>query len=321
MLERLYKLHNFKGSVAFVGDIHFRESNPRARVGSYFESTLNDFKRILDRHDIVVILGDVFDSPTLPMRSLSILLNTLHDYVWEKGKRIYTIIGNHDIYNENIEKTLEKTVLNLFDKLGYIKIFDKLYIGSLFINGLHYRSKVNDISELPIETGLTNILTAHAFYEFDLDASCSFSREQLENLGYDYVILGHDHRPYRLSKFDNFTLVRCGSLCRLSSHDYNLSRDEIAYFTIEIDENNTYNVCERTIEVDKAEDVYNSECFRKPIENNNALVENLDELISFFQIKKKGVYTIASALKDLGALPYVVDYIKDVHMDLEMTFG
>ena len=96
---------NEKFEVGFVLDLHGRNNNPIARMDNYPEAILKKVEYILDNNDIIIFLGDIFNTyltGTNFINKLLLLLVKAH----ASGKIIRMIMGNHDIIGRDYNSYL-----------------------------------------------------------------------------------------------------------------------------------------------------------------------------------------------------------------------
>ena len=209
--------------VIFVGDVHLKGSSPISRKDNYAEVIPNkirfiwDFATTIDCSTII-FLGDIFDTVNTSLQYFSHCLSLFKE-MSKKGMDLYTIVGNHDLRYDSME-TLPITPLGILLESGAIKLLDSLTIDDVFIRGCHYPEK-------PVENDnvdFYSILLLHRFFESGFNEE-PIKKTDMEYLGYDAYILGHDHRPYPTITLENgIRIYRPGSLARNSSDSYNRLR-------------------------------------------------------------------------------------------------
>ncbi len=207
----------------FLGDIHADSAQPTSRIDDYSSTVL---KKLVSVRDICVennvthlmLLGDVFNKIAMPNELINKVGKTFQSFK-EKGIEVYSIVGNHDLSRNTID-TLEKSPLSILFNFGVIK---HIHVGrrivinkKTLITGLDYTDElVRGNSKASV-----NILCAHRFYQNDHDEA-NISFEDVSDLGYDSIVLGHDHVQYPIVREGRTDIVRPGSLTRGTSHDYN----------------------------------------------------------------------------------------------------
>ena len=72
-----------------------------------------------------------------------------------------------------------------------------------------------------------NILLAHMFYnipDYISDERHNLTEKAVEKLGYDMIVLGHDHSEYPPVTQGKTTIYRFGAILRGTAHNYNFTR-------------------------------------------------------------------------------------------------
>ena len=85
--------------IGIIGDIHI-DSKVSSRKDDYFSTCLEKLEEVANNCKNIIILGDVFNRPTLTNDYFIRLYDFLRYRCTCKGNNFYTIIGNHDVYNE-----------------------------------------------------------------------------------------------------------------------------------------------------------------------------------------------------------------------------
>lgn len=292
--------------LVIVGDVHLSETSPRAWVGDYPSQTLNDFIEATRLGDVTLVLGDLFHKPVISEQYKLELVSRLR----KEGKRIYTIWGNHDIDGLNLQSR-DRTSLNLLSKFGEINILEA---GSYKFEGV-------SITVLPLERGVSipphttaedSILVGHLFFESSLDKEFSLTKEQVFTSGYKYVFLGHDHEPYEDISNDDTRLVRLGSLCRNTSHDYNLYRTpQVAVLEVAGDKILSYNKV--PIKTVASQLLFRPDCYEKPIKNRLSSILDIGDILNMFDKSNGEDLTVRKALNNIHAPSEVIDYLSGVY--------
>lgn len=145
--------------------------------------------------DILLIAGDIFHKQPLvrELKEINYLFTKL------KKTKVVLIAGNHDyisarsnyrdfVWNENVTMLKEETLQSVY--------FEDL---NTQVYGFSYHTR--DIIDArlkgiePEDQSRINILLAHG----GEDRSLPFDRKKLQNAGFDYVALGHLHKPEMIS--------------------------------------------------------------------------------------------------------------------------
>ena len=257
-------------NVIFIGDLHLKGSSPISRLDDYPTTILNKLEYIANsinpkRCGTIIILGDVFDSPITSLQYLSQVINTFKN-VSEKGFKVYTIVGNHDIKNNRMD-SLPSTALGILLSTGSIKLAPKeLAINNTVFRCYNYPDEIE-----PKKTDSYEVCVAHRYYDFGL-AGDSLNEDDLKRLNYDAMVLGHLHTPCDTRIIGNTTLYMPGSLSRNTSEPYNkLRTPRILVFNC-INHSGTY----VNVQCKPAEEVFVSQ-----VESNNQQGLSMKDLIKF----------------------------------------
>ena len=308
-------------NVAVVGDVHLMSANssPRSRKDNYFLSTMSELDKIFKANDIILFLGDVFDTPVLAGRSLYHVFNLLK-YYHKLGKKFYTIVGNHDIYAYNIE-SLPKTSLGLTFTVGFLKNHKRIMVHDVIFDGMPFKSKAEVVPRM--EHSNTSILLGHYFYNFNLDPEYSLTDDMIKEMNYDYLLLGHDHKPYPEQQIGKTRLLRGGSIARNSADQFNLYRKP-CYYQFVIDRSGISEINYIEIPDTKfGKEIFIDEVFNQNTDytNDYSSITDVDDILK--QFTKKSIvakYTITDALSDLHAPNLNFDYIKDHYRQHNLLF-
>jgi len=216
--------------IAFTGDLHADSIGPESRIDDYqftVVTKLEDMlKKCIERNVKALIFpGDMFSRILIPHECVNVVGEVLMKFKRE-GIRIFTIIGNHDIARNQLEKLVKSPLRTLFtfeavEQLG-------LYM-RMVINKKTLITPVN-YTETPVPAfpnAKYNILVAHMFYKAsELFAAGSHNIEEKDVIewGYDCIVLGHDHVPYPIMRVGKTDILRPGSIMRATSHEYNFNR-------------------------------------------------------------------------------------------------
>lgn len=308
-------------NIAFVGDMHIQFSNPTSRVDNYFESVLNKLSQILDNNRVVISLGDMFSNPVLDIQGTLVLIELLKRYK-DKGGMFFEIAGNHTIYNWNLN-TLSKTTLGLLHKLELVNILDRsgLVVNSLdklelegitIVPGL--LNNPHDVIKAPTDN---SIMVAHTYYNFSRDPKHSFEYEEIANLGYRAIFLGHDHERYPEKVLEQGVLYRPGSLGREAAHPYNFTR-ELIYYKLDLD---TDSISPVKIDYLPASEVFSLEVIEKHNDTTSAFIYDLEELMKNFKNKSSISVSIKKMMEDNPEISdEIISFIEDCHEACQLEF-
>lgn len=298
--------------IAICGDPHIQDRNLRSRKDEYFDTVYRKLDEILSNNDKIIFLGDMFTNPTIPFLYLNKLIAL---FAKHRGKAI-SLIGNHDVYNYNVN-TLPKTTMGLLSNVGLLEVVKE---GSFTVSNLVFNviPLSMDLNKVPVDTTNTRILLGHCYFENNLDVKYSLTREQIEKLNYKYVFLGHDHQNHESKQYGNSILLRPGSMTRYEGNPYNLTRTP-QYIQIDTDKN-TMNYIPFTVE--PPEVVFSEEYISGKSDGKVVNVLNLDDIISGgYSYKAKSSNSIVKELDELGIDQESFDYLRDIHLDENVIFN
>ena len=177
--------------IYFIPDVHLQEQSPRSRKDSYPTTILEKLDYIVDyvnKNDgICIFLGDVFNAVNLPMNYFYRCIDT-----FKKFKDVpYVITGNHDIPRNN-QELMDRSPLGLLQNVGLVRYLDYLEVDNkVSITGVHYTQPIPEAKK----TDMVKILCAHVFFEDKFAQDHNLHIKDILELGYDYYILGHLHKP------------------------------------------------------------------------------------------------------------------------------
>lgn len=312
-------------SIAFVVDPQIQFSNPANRIDNYFEALTRKLNHILNDNRFVVILGDLTEFPVLDMQGIIILIGMLQRHK-KLGGQVFSLIGNHDIYNWNIS-TITKSTLGLLAKLGLITIIDR----SGEVPNTLVKVESVKISDWEIDCTLLKtphdnlvpaksdkaILIGHNYFAFARDPKHSLEYEEIANLGYKFIFLGHDHENYKPKVLENGILYRPGSLGRQTTHSYNFTR-KIQYCQLDL---GTGKVKEVEVPFEPASDVFSVEAVEKHEDNTPTYVYDLEELMKNFKNKSTVNISIRKMMEDNPEISdEIVEFIEQCHEACQLEF-
>lgn len=260
-------------NVFIIGDSHLKASSPVSRKDDYPTAILHKFEYLAGisksvKCNTFILLGDVFDAPVTSLPYLATVINTFKK-ISSYGITVYTIVGNHDIRNNRMD-SLSTTALGILISTGYVKLApEALTIDNTVFKCFNYPDDVKKSTD----DGKYSVCIAHRYYEFELgDGFDSLSSDDVINLGYDAMVLGHYHAPCDTIDVGNTVLYRPGSLSRCTSEPYNKLRTPRALL-FNCENHKTVYV---EISCGSADEV-----FVNKIEGNNQEMISMHDLINF----------------------------------------
>ncbi len=218
-------------AIAFASDLHADSHPPSSRLdvdytgvaveklGWVFESCLKNKVKML------ILGGDVFHRVVTTFECVRRIGSMFLEFK-KAGIMVGSIVGNHDIARNQIEK-LSKSPLNMLFDFGILEnlnIDRRVVINKkLLITPVGYLEKLVKANKKAVY----NILVAHMFYKApkQFGDSHSLTEGHVLEMDYDAIFLGHDHINYKILRKGKTDIVRPGSLIRGTTHNYNFNRD------------------------------------------------------------------------------------------------
>ncbi|MDD6401065.1 MAG: metallophosphoesterase [Lachnospiraceae bacterium] len=263
-----------------IADIHMGMAPDKGKIWSNdrTEEIHNTFVKVTkiceaDKIDLLIIAGDLFDSqPTeKQLKELDFRLKQMG------GTKTVIVAGDHDYISKDnkwSEHPFEADVKILSSEQIDEAYFEDLKVSVTGISYGHKECKKNIIETMaPKREDTYNILLGHG----GDDTHMPFSREVVSKLGFDYVALGHLHKPSHMLKN---RMAYAGSLEPLCSTE----TGKHGYILGEVDEQRNTTISFVPI----SRRTYINMCVNvSPSDTNEDIVEILDE-----QIKKNGTQNI-----------------------------
>ena len=206
-----------------TGDWHLRERPPEARRDDYFQEQnkkLDWVFGLAKREGAAIVQpGDFFNSnpPTEFLKQWVIRKIT------EKGLRIYTVFGQHDLLHHSLQ-SLDRTGLSVLEAAGVVTILNGR--GVLLVKervrlvGCHWGQEV---PRLRRREGVTTVLVMHRMVIKEplwpgqqADDGKVLLRKYPE---YDLIITGDNHQCFMFESGGRF-LFNAGSLMRMTASQF-----------------------------------------------------------------------------------------------------
>lgn len=302
--------------IGIVGDVHLSEQTPRSWKADYPTVTLNELVTVMGMTDVTIVLGDLLHRPVISEQYKIEVSRRLQ----ETGKKLYTIWGNHDVEGLNL-LSADRTSLNLLHEFGVIEILENRHVFGGVVFDVLKLQKVPEILKYVGE--VDSVLLGHYFFEESSDPEFSLNRGEVFTSGYKYVFLGHEHEPKPDIEGNGTTLIRQGSLCRNSAHDYNMNR--IPVITVLSCDNGKIVQIERNVPVETvaSKELFRPDLIKSPVRNTSTLLTSMSELLERFvqsDSAKSNVLTVKKALVEMRVPLEVLTYIEDVYTRLGLEF-
>lgn len=296
--------------VAFVGDIHCSDSGPRSRVDNYLETVMRKIIQVARENNKIVFLGDFLEKKVLSTENYVVFIKFFKK-MQERGREFYLIPGNHDLYYGQ-EESIARTGLGVFLVAGVIKIIEKEEWEGFLVERIKLGGGISKTSRE------NSILLGHCYLDNPYGGKeQGITKGQVEEGGYKYVILGHEHEKKEPEKVGKSLVLRPGSLLRTSSHEYNLRRTPGYYqFTLL---NGVEEYSYKEIEVEDIAKVFNSNVLDKQLKFLD--LDSVQDLVK--KIMESGALyklTMGECLRRINAPPLVVEYLQKGFGDLGLEF-
>lgn len=265
--------------IAFCGDIHADSCTPSSRIDDYPKTVLfklNDLREKCIQNNVkaLFLLGDVFNRIQVTNEMINLTGREFMRFK-DDGIKVFTIFGNHDFSRNNLENII-KSPLSLLCDFGIITHINskkRVVINKkTLITPLDYtESVIKAYDKAPY-----NILVAHMFYSNKhADKKANIESNDVKNLGYNAIVLGHDHILYPIINVDGTDIIRGGALTRGTSHNYNFDRKVGFYILRKPWEYNTSNWEFINIKIKPMKDIVSNTVINKKFE-----LSDLSEMVS-----------------------------------------
>jgi exonuclease SbcD len=235
-------------NLLYVGDPHFRGTNPRNRKDDYKAAFMLKIQEIFDlavKHHCKAIIfpGDLLDvhiiSEGLKMELSNLFtrqqVEGVADFLNCSPVDIYTTIGNHELTGYNLA-TYENSSLRVLEALTprlHVMLPDNPlllscpltqvtftpYSGKMDVDGYGYSP------EVPQKEGYFNIQVSHGMALDHEPPFPGYSVIQKIETTADLILTGHDHTGYGIyHRPDGKVFVNEGSLTRIKAADSEITR-------------------------------------------------------------------------------------------------
>ena len=305
--------------IAIVGDPHF-DLAVRSRRDDYLQTCLLKLDEISNNADVIIFLGDFFNTPVVRISVLLPLMQQLQKYR-NTGKFIATIPGNHDLYNER-EESLNTTSLGILNTTNLVSVID--YSAPIIFGDYNFYSAPVNLGKAKeflknfpgnLNQDRKNVLLLHLYYE---DRYEGLTSDDIKDLGFDYVFFGHEHSPFGMKMAGQTPVYRLGAMTRNSANEYNLKRTP-SYIIINGGEIEAHTLdCIRD-----GEEVFTEEAFTQQNLKKKQFIENIHSVISRYQEGANTTnerFSIIGTLKELNAPENAIEHIRKKYDSLGLTF-
>lgn len=223
----------------FFTDTHIQGTAPVNRKDNFLETLKNKFYEIISLShelDVDYILhgGDWFDKPDISTD----VMHEFTDIIKGFCRNIYTIAGNHDIYENNPE-TIGSTISILIKNIGTIKLLNSDDIIILEKEGIKvqltgkpfkYNIDSEDFREYYLVKKRNDVR-----YAINLIHGMLLSRPIIEGIKYtliddiidtqaDITICGHYHSGFGIKVVNSKYFINPGSIVRINNYKTEVNR-------------------------------------------------------------------------------------------------
>ena len=231
-----------------TGDIHYRGTNPRARLDNFqeaLEAKLYDVLSLARRHeaDCIICPGDLFDGPSTSWGVVADLIQILKS----SPCPILSIHGNHDIYGGNVISK-HRTPYGLLSKIGFLwDVEEAQFDGpeNIIITGCGFDTNTDAKTpegqmQFSPRLWIEGAFHIHVVHSMLMDREPGFDMRHTliseVKTTARVIISGHEHTGFEIVKreSDGVLFINPGALCRLSAHVAEIERPvQVALLTVE----------------------------------------------------------------------------------------
>jgi len=181
----------------------------------------------------LIITGDLLDKSSSKDWSFNLYLRQmkiLKEIFIDKDIEIYSIQGNHDMFNGH--ETTEDTVFGKLIEDGIINHLKKLELENLILYGIDYSSdeeriisKIAKISELELDRSKKVGIVLHSNVTPVKERFTDFTYDKLSQYNIDLFICGHYHIGFEDKVINNTLFINPWNMTRVV-RDYSVKLDE-----------------------------------------------------------------------------------------------
>ena len=233
-----------------TGDIHYRGTNPRARLDNFQEALSAKLLETIHlardhKADCIIIPGDVFDGPSTSWGVVADLIQILKSAPCP----VLSIHGNHDIYGQN-PATRHRTPYGLLSKIGFLwDVEESEFNGSenVIVTGCGFDTNTDTKTpegkaQFSPRIWVDGAFQIHVVHSMLLDKQPGFDMRHTlisqVKTSAQVIISGHEHAGFGIvRREDGVLFINPGALCRLSAHVAEIERTiQVALLTVENDQ-------------------------------------------------------------------------------------
>jgi len=235
-----------------TGDLHFRGTNPRARLDNFQEALGAKLLEVMflareHKADCILIPGDIFDGPSTSWGVVADLIQILKSAPCP----VLSIHGNHDIYGQN-PATRHRTPYGLLSKIGFLwDVEDSEFTGEVekdgqivLITGCGFDTSTDTktpegMRQFSPRIWVDGAFQIHVVHSMLMDRAPGFDMRhtlisQVKTTA-QIIISGHEHVGFGIVRreSDGVLFINPGALCRLSAHVAEMERTvQVALLTV-----------------------------------------------------------------------------------------
>jgi len=202
--------------IVYASDLHLRDMKPKKRTDDYLEAQFVKFEALLkeaSENDVpLIIAGDFFDVPRFSEKRMARLIELIVTYEVE----IYSVFGQHDVKNHNMEFWKESPLGNLIlAELVFPLRSDPELIQGCWFYGVSWDEEI----PIPLpqkKTDRDNILVIHELVVYKDEVFDDYVKAEwlLEDYPeYDLFLCGDNHEGFKRKKGGQ-VLLNTGSMMR-----------------------------------------------------------------------------------------------------------
>ena len=196
-----------------VGDIHIRSQKPKNRIDDYAETQFNKINWILQYYkdytcDLLLIPGDLFDSPFTPYSTLQQYLKLFKIH----NPNALSIFGQHDL---RYRVSKDNTPMKVFDSAKVLTIAEgeNLMVGEINIYGVSFNKEIPTIHNDKFNILLIHKMIVDESPIWETQEEYTKASSILKQNNFDLIVSGDNHNFF-VSEYKGKTLINCGSLMR-----------------------------------------------------------------------------------------------------------
>ena len=230
-----------------TGDIHYRGTNPRARLDNFQEAISAKLLEVMFlardyKADCIIIPGDVFDGPSTSWGVVADLIQILKSAPCP----VLSIHGNHDIFGGN-PATKHRTPYGLLSKIGFLwDVEESEFNGSenVIVTGCGFDTNTDTktpegMQQFSPRIWVDGAFQIHVVHSMLLDKQPGFDMRHTliseVKTSAQVIISGHEHTGFGIvRREDGVLFINPGALCRLSAHVAEMERPvQVSLLTVE----------------------------------------------------------------------------------------